>query len=523
MSLKGSLKKRFMFKLIANVWGMSLGLVTMSFVTRALGPDNFGCFEFITSNFKLILETLTLQVPIAYFNWVSRKGHKENIDVASGVTLYFSLAMTGFFALLITASIVSGYNLLLWPEIKSIHLWEALLFTLVTFVYQLLVFLSDGMSLTVGLEKVRLLQNLLKTVVLLSLVAVGLMNLHAYFMAQIAIILFTTIISGRWLIQQGALSGAVFRFRSFTGEEKERFLVFVREYARPLTILMFSGFLFLYFDRWFLQLIGGSVEQGYFGLSDRLGAIAFIFTSAMTPLLTREFAYAHEDHDKERLVRLFIRIRLFLFIAAMTSCFLSVQSELVVKLIGGSKFQGAVLPIAIMTLYPIHQTFGQLSGALLVATGQTGLYSKIGIAAMVCSLPLTYVLLAPLTYLIPGLALGATGLAIKMVLVQIIATNVQLYYNTRYLGISYLKWLLFQVMLIPLLYGIAYGISSVSLSTLLLIPQSGMNGFVANIATFVVSGAIYCLVVAVVVYLFPGIAGLSRDDINLRRLALPGS
>lgn len=517
MSRNGSLKKRFTFKLAANIWGMVLGLVAMSFVSRALGPENFGRFEFITNNFKLILDTLTLQVPVAYFNWVSRKGHKEGIDVASGVTLYLSLAMTGAFALFVLMAILGGFNAVLWPGIEPVFLWESLLFTLAVFLYQLLVFLSDGMSLTVGLEKIRLLQNFLKAVALLALVAVGLMNLHAYFMAQVAVIAITTVLSVRWLAKQGALSGAVLKVRSFSRDERERFLEFVRHYARPLTVLMFGGFVFLYFDRWFLQLIGGSVEQGYFGLSDRLGALAFVFTSAMTPLLTREFAFAHEERDKQRLVRLFGRIRLFLFIAAMTSCFLSVQSETVVKLIGGSKFQGAILPIAIMALYPIHQTFGQLSGALLVATGQTGLYSKISLVLMLCSLPVTYILLAPASYAVPGLALGATGLALKMVIVQIIGTNVQLYCNTRYLGISYLKWLLYQAGMIPLMYGLAYGAAFVLGSIFHRLFPVSVNNLTGTIALFVAGGLLFCLAVAIVVYIIPSIAGTSRDEISLKR------
>lgn len=513
MSKDGTLKKRFTFKLAANIWGMLLGLVTMSFVSRALGPENFGRFEFITNNFKLILDTLTLQVPVAYFNWVSRKGHKEGIGVASGLTLGFSLAMTGVFALFILVAILGGFNRVLWPGIEPVFLWESLLFTLVVFLYQLLVYLSDGMSLTVGLEKIRLLQNFLKACSLLALVAIGLLNLHTYFMAQVAVIAITIALSARWLSGQGALSGEVLRFSSFSGEDKERFLTFVRHYARPLTLLMFSGFLFLYFDRWFLQLIGGAMEQGYFGLSDRLGQIAFVFTSAMTPLLTREFAFAHEERDKERLVRLFGRIRLFLFIAAMTSCFLSVQSETVVKLIGGSRFHGAMLPIAIMALYPIHQTFGQLSGALLVATGQTGLYSRIGIAAMVCSLPVTYFLLAPASYAVPGLALGAVGLALKMVVVQLLTTNIQLYCNTRYLGISYLKWFLYQVGMIPLMYGLAYGASLLASYVLNAVFPIGVGGLTANIASFTVSGFIYCLTVAAAVSLSPKIAGTSREEL----------
>lgn len=508
-----SLKKRFTFKLAANIWGMLLGLVAMSFVTRALGPENYGRFEFISSNFKLILDTLTLQVPLAYFNWVSRKGHKENIDVATGVTLGFSVAMTGAFAVFILVAILGGFSTVLWPGIEPIYLWESLIFTLVVFLYQLLVYLSDGMSLTVGLEKLRLLQNFLKAASLLTLVSFGLMNLHAYFIAQIVVIAVTIALSVWWLSRQGALSCVVLKFSSFSRDESERFLTFVRHFARPLTILMFSGFVFLYFDRWFLQLIGGSLEQGYFGLSDRLGAIAFVFTSAMTPLLTREFAFAHEAQNKERLVRLFERIRLFLFIATVTSCFLSVQSEAVVKLIGGSKFQGAIIPIAIMGLFPIHQTFGQLSASLLVATGQTGLYSKIGIYAMVLSLPVTYFLLAPVSYAVPGMALGATGLALKMVIVQILATNIQLYFNTRYLGISYLKWLLYQATMIPMVYATAYCTSLVTSHVFSAAVSFRINDLTATIAAFAAAGFLYCLAIAAVVYLVPRIAGTTREEL----------
>lgn len=498
---------------------MLLGIVTMSFVSRALGPENFGRFEFISTNFKLILDTLTLQVPVAYFNWVSRKGHKEGINVASGMTLGFSLAMTGAFALFIFIAVISGFHALLWPGIKPVYLWESLFFTLAAFLYQLLVYLSDGMSLTVGLEKIRLLQNLLKSVALLALVAIGLMNLHSYFLAQMGVVAFTIILSAVWLARQRALSGEVLRFSQWPREEVVRFREFVRHYARPLTMLMFSGFIFLYFDRWFLQLIGGAVQQGYFGFSDRLGQIAILFTTAMTPLLSREFAHAYEEQDHDRLIRLFERIKLFLFITTMISCFLSVQSETLVRLIGGSKFQGAVLPIAIMALYPIHQTFGQLSGTLLVATGQTGLYSKIGIAGMALSLPLTYFLLAPTGFVLPGWALGATGLAVKIVAAQVIATNVQLYCNTRYLGIAYWKWLVYQVGMIPLLYVLAWGASFTALHGVQAVLPAGATGLTPTIVLFVTAGMLFCLAVAALVWLFPGIAGLSRGELKFGHIS----
>lgn len=515
-----SLQARFKFKLLSNLTAVLLGLVTMSFVPRALGPENFGKFEFLTNNFKLIFDTLTLQVPVAFFNWISRKGHKEETGIASGVTLHFSLLMAGMFAFVIAAAIMANLHSLLWPGVDAVYLWEAFLFTLVVFFYQLLVFLADGMSLTVGLERIRLLQNVLKALILLGLVFAGFMNLHSYFFGQVAVITFSIVLSALWLARRGACSFEALKIWKFRREAVSRYWSFAWQYARPLTVLMAGGFLFLYFDRWFLQLIGGSVQQGYFGLSDRLGAIAFVFTSAMTPLLTREFAFAHEEKNTERLIRLFDRIKLFLFIAAMISCFMSVQSATIIKLVGGAQYQGAVLPIAIMALYPIHQTFGQLSGALLMATGQTRLYSRIGLSMLMGSVPITYFLLAPTTYAVPGLDLGATGLALKMVAVQFLATNIQLYCNTRYLRISYGKWLLFQLTMIPLLYLIAKAITMTCGTIFSRFFAQRAEEIFANGVLFVISGAAYCAILLALLYLVPRLAGLSRDEMRFKLTSL---
>lgn len=500
----------------------------MSFVPRVLGPEQFGKFEFISNNFKLIFDTLALQVPVAYFNWVSRKGHKEDTDLATGATLYFATGMAALFAIFITLAQVGGFHAMLWPEVSPVYLWEALAFTLATFLYQFLVYLSDGKSLTVGLEQIRLVQNTLKFGALALLAGAGSLGLHSYFWAQTAVVGVTVALSAGWLYRQGAWGGAALKPWSFRGEEVRRYFKFVLEYARPLTLLMLGGFLFLYFDRWFLQIIGGSTQQGFFGLSDRLGQIAFIFTSAMTPLLTREFALAHEEKNQVRLVQLFDRIRLFLFIATATSCFLSVQSGSIVELIGGQKYSGAVIPIALMALYPIHQTFGQLSGALMVATGQTALYARIGIVMMVVSLPITYFCIAPASFVVPGLALGATGLALKMLIWQFLGTNVQLYCNTRYLGIPFLKWLGIQGSLIVMVYALAYlshlVASSLDVSWLLqaLSYPSVSERVVTHSYRLLLSGVIYGVALVGLLWLLPGMAGLSHKEIRVNPMSLLG-
>jgi O-antigen/teichoic acid export membrane protein len=239
----------------------------------------------------------------------------------------------------------------------------------------------------------------------------------------------------------------------------------------------------------------------------------------MTPLIMREFAFAYEERDMARLSVLFERIKIFIFIAAVAGCFMSVQSEAIVTLFAGDKYSEAIIPVAIMALYPIHQTFGQLSGALLVATGQTRLYATLATVMMIASAPLSYLLLASHNFLIPGLALGATGLAIKMVLIQFLGTNVQLYFNTKFLGASFRQWLVLQFKVIGILYLIAllaHFVSGRISRAMLLSPntfgitQSQFDA-VFRLAT---AGMLYLILIIVVLAVAPNLVGIDRRDLK---------
>jgi O-antigen/teichoic acid export membrane protein len=239
----------------------------------------------------------------------------------------------------------------------------------------------------------------------------------------------------------------------------------------------------------------------------------------MTPLIMREFAFAYEERDMARLSGLFERIKIFIFIAAVAGCFMSVQSEAIVTLFAGDKYSGAIIPVAIMALYPIHQTFGQLSGSLLIATGQTRLYANLAIVMMIASAPLSYLLLASHDFLIPGLELGSTGLAIKMVLIQFLGTNVQLYFNTKFLGASYRQWLLLQFKVIGIVYLIAllaYFVSARISSAMLLslntfdVTQNQFDAFFR----LAMAGMLYLMLIVAVLAVSPNLVGIDKRDIK---------
>ena len=197
-------------------------------------------------------------------------------------------------------------------------------------------------------------------------------------------------------------------------------------------------------------------------------------------------------------------------IAAFFSCFIAIQAEDVAYIFGGAKFHDAVLPITIMAFYPIFQTYGQLSGAVFYATGKTGLYRNIGVTIGIFELPATYFLIAPTNMM--GLNAGSTGLAIKMVLIQIVSVNVLLYFNSRFLKLSFKKYLVHQVVCVGCLLLLAF----LSLKTVDYLHIS--SNIVIN---FLLNGIIYSIAVASLTYFVPSLFGLTRKDLNsfLQRLS----
>jgi len=276
------------------------------------------------------------------------------------------------------------------------------------------------------------------------------------------------------------------------------------EYSHPLFTYAFIGLVVGIFDRWILQYFSGSIEQGFYGLAYQIGAVCFLFTSAMTPLITREFAIAYANRDIQQMAHLFRRYIPMLYgTAAFFSCFIAVHAEKVALIFGGTKFHDASIPITIMAFYPIHQTYGQLSGSVFYATGQTRLYRNIGISIMILGLPVTYLLIAPHQNM--GLNLGSTGLAIKMVALQFLGVNVQLYFNAKLLNLAFRKYLAHQLLCVCTLSLVAFVISK----AVNYIEVS--SNIVVN---FLVNGIIYSCAVGIFTYFIPELFGLRKIDIK---------
>jgi len=420
-----------------------------------------------------------------------------------GIVSFYFIFVGIIFLLLflfVFISVACGVYPLIWPGQQTLFIYLALGLGIVMWSAQIINLMTDAYGFTVAAELLKVLQKFLGFLILIWLYAGHYLKLHTFFIYNyivwiILLIFLITLIHKNGYLRRGEFNLSKVRIRGYISE--------FWCYCNPLLVYSLVGLVTCVFDRWILQVYGGSAQQGFYSLSYQIGAVCFLFTGAMAPLFMRELSIAHANNDLEKMRRMFRRYVPILYtITAYFSCFVAVMADKAVYIFGGSRFSGAIIAVAIMAFYPIHQTYGQLSSSVFYATSQTKTYRNIGIVFLLLGVPVTYFLIAPHDKM--GLNAGATGLAVKMVLLNIISVNVQLYFNAKQLQLNYWRYLWHQIITVGILFGLAIGSSFVANH---LLKCSG------KIMIFFVSGIIYSVLVIVMIYILPAIIGLRRKDI----------
>ena len=492
-----SLKKRYFVKLLANLIGFVISLVTQSIIPRSLGPRNYGDFSFLTNVSTQIIGFFDMGTSNGFYTKLSQR-QKESSLVSFYVS--FSLVVSVMVIFLVFLSRITSLDSILWPDQSIFFVYLATIFAILSWFLQIAGNMGDAYGQTVRMETARIIQKFFGVVLLLALFLYGRLDLanlfyYYFFMTFFLIVAIAWILKGHLFTQGWRLSRN--RVRSYAKE--------FYQYSSPLFLYALVGLIVVFLDRWLLQVFGGGVQQGFYGLSYQIGAVCFLFTSSIVSLIMREFSIAYTNKDLTQMAYLFRRyIPLFYGIVAYFSCFIAMQSESVAYMFGGAEFHGAALAIAVMAFYQIHQTYGMMSGAVFMASGQTELYSKIGIIFMLIGIPISYFLIAPESKM--GLNAGATGLAIKMVVVQFLGVNVHLYFNCRFLKLNFWRYMGHQVLSVFLLLVFsALASHAVDMSS---IHRNSM------IIRFLLSGMLYSTMVLGLLYYFPLLFGLERKDIS---------
>lgn len=483
-----SLKKRYIAKLLTNITNGLISAFLVAIIPKALGPIAYGQFVYLQEFFIKTIGFLDMGSSIAFFAKLSAKNERKEL-----IVFYFLYSLMVFLILLLFVYLSDFLNILdiLIPNIERMYIYFGLFFGFLTWITKIYMTISDAFALTVSVELLKVAHKIVSAFLLLIFVYVLAFDLELYFVYHyVSLLSFLLILSLLFFKKQ--IFRDLFHLQfSLVSMVKE-----FAGYCHPLVIYSIIGLLSGLFDIWILQTVAGAKEVGFYGLAYSLAAVCFLFTSAMTPIIIREFSKFYGHKDLESMRKLFYRyIPMLYSIATYFSIFVVFQSENIIMIFTDNKFADAYKALAIMALYPIHQTYGQLSGGIFYATEQTRLIRNISLFTM----PLGAILSFIFIYLFD---LKAEGLAYKMILGQAISVNIALYFNANLLKLDMRHFISHQF------YSVCFFVFLAFFST------SATSDF-SPIFSFLISGFLYTILVIISTYFFPQVFATTREEIKI--------
>lgn len=449
--MPASLARRYIFKLLANVIAVPVYLIMEALLPRALGPQAYGNYSFAVNFFQQLSGFLDMGTSTCFYNALSRRQRETGL-----FTFYMRIAA------IIGICMLCWGILLMWPPLGYALMPDTPLFfaplaamwALLTWLGRVLRSTNDALGATIASELWRSVLSLVGVAVLALLFYCDHLNIYSLFVQQYALlgsmcVAFWLVSHRHWHREHASVS-----LHIAPGQGRAYGREFFA-YSHPLLIQALLSFLMLTAERWLLQYFDGSAQQGFYALSQKVSMACFLFVSAMTPLLMREFSVAWGRGDVLAMGCLLKRFAPGLYVlAAYFSCFTVVEGQTLVEIFGGSEFLAATLPVQIMALYPLHQAYGQMAGSVFHASGKTKVLRNLTACECVYGLGAAWFLLAPPH--LGGLNLGAVGLAIKTVTVQFLSVNICLFIASNMLGISFWRNLAHQLISVALFLLLAF-------------------------------------------------------------------
>lgn len=492
------ISKSYFSKLGANFSSLFYNGISLLLIPRTLGPLNYGVFNFLTEYFNNYFIFASLGTDMAFFTALSSDSKNKKLIkyfiLFTAITTFISIVI---FTIIYHTSLVKY----VFPDQSGKNIILAFIYSVLFYLFTKFRSYNDSIGFTAKTDKYIILQRILGLVILFGLLHKQLLTLETLFFQHFLILAIIIIV---WLIFHLSQKDQIDKDNEKLN--KSEFLKIsksIYEYSRPLFFYLLVSTTCIIADRYLLQIYGGGSQQGFYSFSYRLSTFIIMFTTAMTPIFTREFSMANRDNDKDKMKMLFEKyLPIFFLLSSFLSMYVIANGKSILHITAGNDFDDGLYSFVLMSLYPIHQTFGQLNGSAFYATHRTKQYANIGIVFSLIGMLITYLILKDTR--INSVINSSTGLSIKMVLINLISVNTLLWYNSKFLNLKFWKLIFDQVKVILstgfLIFGINFLLKQVFTSTILIL---------------LFGGAIYFIMVCLLVLFSPSLFGMDKSSSSL--------
>lgn len=509
-----TIKSRFLISVAANAVRAGITFLTGILVARVLNPSGYGDLAFLLGSFVAIRALLDMSSSSAFFTFLSQRvrGRRFYLFYFFWLALQFVVTLV-FVGLTIPAG--------LFERIWLGHSREIVVLAFVAAfaqqqIWQVVGQIGESTRKTIRVQLLNVAVAIAYLAIVWALSILGAVTVERILMITICLYSVATILSYRLLRERN--SGDIVHV-----EDRISYKQMLGEYwvyCKPLTGFAVVSFLYAFADKWMLQKFGGATQQGYFQIASQFAQVSLLATVSILNILWKEIAEATALADHAKVARLYQKInRGLVMLSTIIAGLLLPWSKQMVAILLGPDYVEAWPVLAIMFLYPIYQSMGQIGGTMFFASGHTKQYVVLSIVIMLFSLPTSYFAMAPTSgMLVPGLGLGAIGMAGYTVLAAIFAVNIQAWVIARHNGWKF-DWL-YQAVGIPLMLGLGY---SAKMMASLVWNLDSVSSF-SLIFPIIFTCTIYAISVLSVVWLFPWLIGMEKSELNglLRKLVKGG-
>ncbi len=476
-------------------------------LARWLGPNDYGRLSFLIAIFVAFKQFTDMATSEAFYTLVSRQQRSSRFI---GIFL-------GWMLLQLSISLIIVYFLV--PDTLAKSIWGdetrllVILALIATFAQQSLWLNVSNMAESIRLSVFS--QTLHTMIVASHLIFVCLLwffdavVIKYIFMASILEWTLGSFLLFRFFKYRVQSAGEI--FFSNTQEQKDTLKSVILEFwefGKYLIPYAWFGFFHDFLSRWMLQMWGSATEQAYFSIAQQVGAIPLLVTSSVLRIFWKEISQAQFENNSSRSMIFYTRacVSLYFISAAFAGCLVPWTEEIIFVLLG-EEYYKAKVSMQLMLLYPVHQSLGIVMGTFLYATSRNKAQLILGCLFMVTSLVTSFTLIAPREIFSFGYELGALGLSLRYVLVNILFVNI-----TGFVICKIFNWKFFWA------YQIGFLTLNICIGVIVKTFVVSLIGshFVAIVISFFLFGAITLFLVI----RFPMLLAMTKSELNEHRKKL---
>lgn len=499
-----SIKTRFLLSVASNTARAGINFLSGLLVARALSPAGYGDLTFLLVSFSAIRTLLDMGSSNAFYTFISaeRRGRRFYVFYGGWLAIQFAI-VTALVALIMPQELISR----IWLDHDRTTILLAFAATFMQQqVWQMITQIGEASRKTVRTQTINMAVGIVHFIVIALFFLAGRLSVELIFFIIIIEYLLAAVWASRFLRHTEPDGNAPQNDLSFAEMMRE-----YGRYCRPLILLSWIGFAYNFADGWLLQRFGGAGQQGFYQIASQFAGVSLIATTSILNILWKEVAEAHGRGDTARVAELYRKVNhgLLMLGAVLSGLLIPWTHEIVMVSLGEAYIMAAPV-MMVMFLYPIHQSMGQVGGTMLLASGKTSAYMIISGCFMLISLPVSYLIQAPPEAApFSGLGLGAEGMAIKTVILNVVSVNVQAWIVARYCAVKY-DWF-YQIIAVSGVVAIGY---CARFFSGVFFDLTSITGVGQMVLPFLFSIAAYLAGVFILIWAMPWLAGIERSEVT---------